>query len=192
MSKKVNINNEELVELYKNGENLREICEYYGLSPNTRSHISKKLKSLGVEIRQDKGDNHHAWKGGKIIKGDGYYGIWNPTHQRADKQGYVYEHTLVIEEKIGRLPNKDEVVHHINLDKLDNSPENLWLCGNKEHLICHRSIEKLIKPLLEKGIIEFDNGEYKIKFEGGCYEEHTNAYNNNAHAYTCADSVRQD
>ena len=69
---------------------------------------------------------------------------------------------MVVESTLGRLPEKDEVVHHINLDKLDNSPSNLWLCGNKEHLVCHRSIEKLIKPLLENGIIEFVNGEYQM------------------------------
>lgn len=141
---------------------LAEICIMFDCSTRSRSNISKMLRDNGVEIRQDKGENHHAWKGGRILKGDGYIGIWSPSHERADKQGYVYEHTLVVEKEMGRLPNSNEVVHHINLDKTDNRTENLWVCGNKEHLVCHRSIEKLIKPLLESGVIYFCDGEYKI------------------------------
>lgn len=133
------------------------------ISKNTRKLVRFIKNKNCVEIRKQSGKDHHSWKGGRIIKGDGYYGIWNPTHERADNQGYVYEHTLVYEKNMGKLPQKYEVVHHINLDKLDNRFENLFICGNKEHLICHRSIEKLIKPLLEKGIIYFDKGEYKIK-----------------------------
>lgn len=156
-----------VVDLYVNQKkNLAEICKMYGLSEGSKSNISRKLRSFGIEIRQDKGMNHHAWKGGRITKGDGYVGIWNPTHERADNQGYVYEHTLVVEQTIGRLPTENEVVHHINLDKLDNQPSNLWVCGKKEHIICHRSIEKLIKPLLEQGIIEFVNGTYQIAKKG--------------------------
>ena len=154
---------EEIVKLYTDEKmTCKAICRKFGLSPGSSRNISKRLRELGVEIRKDAGIYHHNWKGGRIIKGDGYYGIWKPEHERADNQGYVYEHTLIAENKYGRLPNKNEVIHHINLDKLDNSENNLWLCDNREHLVCHRSIEKLIKPLLEKGIISFCDGEYKV------------------------------
>lgn len=163
MSKKLLPDDKTLAEMYNSGKNMKQICRECGLSPSSSGNISLRLRKMGIEIRKDAGQYHHAWKGGRILKGDGYIGVWNPKHEGADKQGYVYEHTLIIEQKIGRLPEKGEVIHHINLDKLDNSIDNLWLCGNKEHLVCHRSIEKLIKPLLEKGIIMFENGEYKIK-----------------------------
>lgn len=164
MSKRMLPSNDELIRLYVDDKmSCKAICRKYGLSDRSSTNLGRMLKKLGVEIRKDAGKNHHNWKGGRVIKGDGYYGIWSPNHSRADKQGYVYEHTLVAEEKYGRLPEKTEVVHHINLDKLDNSMDNLWLCGNKEHIMCHRSIEKLIKPLLEKGIIGFDNGKYYVK-----------------------------
>lgn len=55
-----------------------------------------------------------------------------------------------------------EVLHHIDLDKLNNDFSNLFLCEHKQHLVCHRSIENLIKPLLQLGVIYFNNGEYKI------------------------------
>ena len=164
MSKKMLPDNKTLIDLYVNDKkNLAEICEIYGLSKNSRSNLSRTLRNLGIEIRQNKGTNHHNWKGGKIIKGDGYYGIWCPSHKRADKQGYVYEHTLVIEKNMGILPNKNEVIHHIDTNKLNNDIENLIICNNKEHTMIHRSIELLVEPLLERKIIFFDKDEKKYK-----------------------------
>jgi len=154
---------ETLIDLYVNQKiDCGDICRMYGLSPNSRGNLLKRLKENGVTIRKQKGENHHSWKGGRIIKGDGYYGIWKPEHERADNQGYVYEHTLIYEKNKGVLPNKNEVLHHIDGNKLNNEFSNLYLCNNRKHLVCHRSIEKLLKPLLEKGLIKFENGTYKI------------------------------
>ena len=163
MSKRISPNDDELIQLYQSGLNLRQICDKFGLSIKSRGNLSLRLRKNGIEIRKDAGIYHHGWKGGRISKGDGYIGIWKPEHCRADKQGYVFEHTLVYEQNTGILPEKNQNIHHINCDKLDNKFENLWLCDKKQHLYCHRSIEKLIKPLMEKGIIEFENGIYKIK-----------------------------
>lgn len=168
MSKRLLPSDEELIELYtKEHKTCADICEMFGLSKNSRSNVSLKLRKHGIEIRKDAGKNHHNWKGGRIIKGDGYYGIWNPKHCRADNQGYVFEHTLVYEKNTGYLPKKGEVIHHIDIDKFNNEFSNLYLCGHKEHLEIHRSIEKLIKPLLEKKIIGFKKGGYYIISEDG-------------------------
>lgn len=163
MSKRLLPDAETLIYLYTVEKlNLKEICEKYGLSANSRGNASIILRKNGIKIRQDKGKNHHNWKGGRIIKGDGYYGIWNPTHERADKQGYVYEHTLVVEKNTGTLPKNNEVIHHIDINKLNNDIENLYVCDNKKHLEIHRSIENLIKTLLEREIIIFNNGKYEL------------------------------
>ena len=156
--------NKTLVDLYVNqGKSALDIARIYGVkNPHA---IYNNLRKEGISIRKPVGQNHGMWRGGKILnKGDGYVGIWKPEHEKADGGGYVYEHTLVVEQKYGRLPNKHEVVHHINCDKHDNTPENLWICGNKEHLAIHRSLEKLIKPLMEKGVIIFDEiaKQYKL------------------------------
>ena len=164
MSKRLLPNDEIIIDLYVNkNKSCKEICRMFGVSPNTSNSVATILKRHNIEIRQDKGKNHHNWKGGRIIKGDGYIGIWSPNHIRADNQGYVYEHTLVYEKEKGILPNKENVIHHIDLDKTNNDINNLYLCNYKDHLSLHRSIEKLIKPLLEQEIICFNNGEYKLK-----------------------------
>lgn len=156
-----------IIDLYVNQhKTCKEICRMYGLSDKSSFGVSKILQRNGFIIpKQGRGPDSYGWKGGRIIKGGGYYGIWNPEHERADKQGYVYEHTLVYEQNTGKLPQKGEVLHHIDLDKLNNDFSNLFLCDHKEHIACHRSIETLIKPLLQLGIIYFDNGEYKISDE---------------------------
>lgn len=46
-----------------------------------------------------------------------------------------------MEDYIGRKLNKDEVVHHINEDKLDNRIENLQLMTRGEHSKLHRELE---------------------------------------------------
>jgi hypothetical protein len=76
--------------------------------------------------RERKGKNHPSWKGGKILV-DGYMYIHAPDHPNATKDGYMVEHRLVMEKKIGRLLSQKEVVHHIDGDKLNNKPHNLSL-----------------------------------------------------------------
>ena len=154
---------EKIIDLYVNEKkSCKEICRMYGLSTNSSTNIAIRLKKLGIKIRKDAGENHHNWKGGKILKGDDYIGIWNPSHIRADSQGYVYEHTLVYEKEKGILPKKNEVIHHIDMDKHNNNIENLYLCDHKKHIKIHRSLEKLVKQLIDMKIIEFKEEKYQI------------------------------
>ena len=164
MSKRKMPSDRKIIELYTTqNKSAGEICKMYKMASGSRSGILKVLKANNVEIRKDVGENHHNWKGGRISKGDGYIGIWQSKHKRADRQGYVYEHTLVYEKEKGVLPNKDEVIHHIDMDKHNNKIENLYLCSKKTHLQIHRKLEKLVNDLINKGIVEFENGEYILK-----------------------------
>lgn len=73
------------------------------------------------------GENSHTWNGGRIDK-KGYVMIHSPEHPRAKANGgYVFEHILVMEEKLGRYLEDDENVHHLYGIRDDNRIEHLEL-----------------------------------------------------------------
>jgi len=91
-----------------------------------------------------KGDFRHYIRGhmhrggGRTTHSEGYALILKWGHPRANTKGYVYEHVLVVEAKIGRYLNTQEVVHHIDEDKTNNATENLLLCkDHSEHMRVH-------------------------------------------------------
>ena len=86
------------------------------------------------------GKRYGAYKDKVLISG--YYYIYKPDHPNANKMGYVAEHRLVAEEKIGRYLKENEVVHHINENKLDNRPENLEVMTTQEHIKLHAKKRK--------------------------------------------------
>lgn len=109
-------------------------------------------------------------KGNKVFKkrpgGDHHVLVKDWEHPRADRHGYVYEHLLVAEKKIGRKILKGEIVHHVNCVKEDNRPENLFVCkSSQEHFLIHGSLNKCVAELMLKNVLFFDhkNKKYKVK-----------------------------
>lgn len=62
---------------------------------------------------------------GRVSTCSQYRVVYFPAHHRAWSTGYVYVHILVAEWKLGRVLTDDEIVHHVDGDKLNNSPSNI-------------------------------------------------------------------
>lgn len=100
-------------------------------------------------------------KGGRprnTIKDKSGYIYADSSHDYVDSNGdkkRQYEHIVVAENKLGRKLGPDEVVHHLNLDKSDNSPDNLMVCSNSQHRTIHQDLEHLAARLMQAGLISF-------------------------------------
>jgi len=106
------------------------------------------------------------WKGGKVKHGTGYIMLKKPNHPNATKNGYVLEHRVRVEELIGRILKKEEIVHHIDGNRQNNDIKNLLLLKNKkEHMILHNNQLKkdTIRLSSDKELIdELSKRKYKI------------------------------
>lgn len=90
-----------------------------------------------------------------IVGGIGGICIWKLSNKHSktyiDEEGYsrftdsdIPVDRWVAEKKLGRKLRPEEVVHHIDRDKLNNSAENLWVFRNQEeHDRAHREDERI-------------------------------------------------
>lgn len=100
----------------------------------------------GIKARAKNG----MWKGGRIGGNGMYISLLLPEHPYARKNGYVHEHRVIMESKIGRYLLEDEVVHHINEKKDDNRISNLMLMNKKEHDKFHLHKRRVKLPVTKK------------------------------------------
>ena len=91
------------------------------------------------------GPRNPNWGGGRHKNSLGYVIVKIPGHRSANAQGYVSEHRLVMEAKIGRAMNEGEVVHHINGIRDDNRPENLQLFQSEGE---HQGLHNKLRPTM--------------------------------------------
>ena len=88
------------------------------------------------------GPKNYHWSGGRKKHSQGYILVYAPDHPCRDRNGFVLEHRLVMEQHIGRLLDESEIVHHKNGIKSDNRLENLQVMSRADHAQLHRNILK--------------------------------------------------
>jgi len=104
------------------------------------------------------GANNPNWGGvikNKRGKNLGHILEYSPNHPN-NKGGFVPQHRLVVENKIGRILNSKELIHHIDCDMRNNDPENLVITDIYQHNTAHSSLEKCVKELISKKLLWFD------------------------------------
>ena len=134
-----------------------DMAKKYGVA---RVTVCRHLKRLNI-TRPLKGENSRNRKRhGEVLK-TGYPAYHLPSHPRASNVGYVYKHILEMEKHLGYLPPKTEPIHHIDLDRTNYHISNLYPTkSHSHHQAVHSSLDKLLKKLIEKGIVKFKNGKY--------------------------------
>lgn len=77
---------------------------------------------------------------------NGYRLLYLPSHEHtmtsSNWDGFVYEHILVAELNLNRRLADNEVVHHLDMDRLNNRIENLIVLDRGQHWKLHQWLNK--------------------------------------------------
>lgn len=111
-------------------------------TPETRAKMSAAWKGRIVPT----GAAHPNWKGGRIMRNGRPQTYVGFDHPMANKAGYVFDHRLMAAEVMGRPLEPHEHVHHIDLDPLNNRPENLAVVSLSQHSSIHQRIRAGVDP----------------------------------------------
>ena len=155
---------------------IREMAAHFGVSTGT---VIARLREHGIWLDKRSGrqvgERGSGYKGGiKVSRGYKFIAVPEGSPHRRDRDGYVAEHRIVASEMIGRALTREEEVHHLNFDKMDNRPENLMILGDgADHTRFHKYMERVgayLARLSDKapGHFRFTKPAF---FRGGWVEE---------------------
>jgi len=137
------------------GETLRSIAKSFGV---THQALSSRRARWGGKPLRKKGTARPRRTDGTFIDQWGY--VMVKTSSLPGAMAYTAQHVLVAEKTLGRPLIRGEVVHHIDGDKQNNDPDNLFVCNRSIHRAVHRSLEVLACQLVRNGLLIFVNGKY--------------------------------
>ena len=128
----------------------------YKRSAECKEKLSAQKQGCLNPMFGKKGEKHHLWTGGRASNGK-YVLIYRPDHPYGRKNGYVYEHRLIVESIIGRVLLPSEETHHRDRNKTNNDPRNLMAFANKT---AHRKFERGLH--VDSSDIVFDGRAYEL------------------------------
>lgn len=152
----MNITKEEVERRLDSGETLRSIARSIGVSHQA---LSEKRRRWGCRRLRKKPQYRPRRTDGTFVDQWGYVQV--KTSDKPGAMAYTPQHVLVAQQAAGRNLSKGEVVHHIDGDKQNNSPSNLFICDRSKHRQLHRSLEVLAMQLVRNGLIEFNGESYQ-------------------------------
>lgn len=116
---------------------VRLICTQCGKEYSVYPYRAKKSKFCSARCKGIKVGEIRRSKAKPILR-FGYWYIRKPEYHRAKRQaGYAKIADIVLEKKLGRLLKENEVAHHIDECKTNDSPENLMVMDSVEHAKYH-------------------------------------------------------
>ena len=115
-----------------------ECGKLFSVKPWELARGRGKFCSLGcrnASYTKKTGEKSVNWKGGKTLDSDGYPMTLIPSHPRARQNGYVLDHILEAEKRLGAPIPDGAVVHHLG-HKGDK--DNIAIVGSQaEHMAEH-------------------------------------------------------
>jgi len=102
-----------------------------------------------------------------ICRGGGYkYCRTIPIHPNANENGLYPLHRVLIENSLGRLLNTDEIVHHIDGNKENDSLANLEVLFASEHPRVHgkgRIMVAMLCPVCHEGFVRIRSNTHLVQ-----------------------------
>lgn len=95
-----------------------------------------------MTFQKGKLNPRYGMKGKRRIVKSGYICLYIPKHPNSTSLGYIPEHRLIMEKKIGRYLKSGELVHHIDGNRSNNKLENLKIITKSEHMKLHSKEKK--------------------------------------------------
>lgn len=100
--------------------------------------LSLRCLRCALKNIQRRGEASSGWKGGRFKRNDGYIRVHinrdDFFYSMASKQGYVFEHRLIMAKHLGRCLQSWEIVHHKKgVAKDDNRIKGLQLVQEMQH-----------------------------------------------------------
>jgi transposase-like protein len=141
---------DEIIRLYASGYSMEKISKKFDFN---HEGVARFLRAKGISIRSRNtyniGSANHKYKGGHISQ-NGYRRLSAPGGKQ------IMEHRKVMEEFLGRKLGKNEHVHHLNGNKLDNRIENLSIYTPDKHSKLHSKQFNDFKKMYQARIYDLE------------------------------------